>query len=198
MKSVSVAVPLNGDSVGAPRFAVFSMSEQDLKEISSAERFLDETSFSQVRRQVFNVELDTGADEVYTPEVVIERGACWLSVKAYDYAGGMEFVSETIELTDLSQAFEDSAESQLFLFGDNELDLWRALSSDSIGRWSERVIGFQVANPETGEFWEDEPSFVVLTSYEQALQNLTDAKHTSGGWQLDAITLNGIEDPIFS
>lgn len=198
MKKIFVAIPLKTKLTGAPTFAVFPMTDTDLDRIQTARELITAHDFSQVRREVFEIDLQRADCEIYTPELVIKDDSCWLSIQWYDFAGGGTVTSEPIVMSDLLETFSESADGQLCLFGEDKSELWRGLSSDPGERWSEKVIGFQVSNPETGEFWEDNPSFVVLTSKESAVRDLKVAHEEDDAWELDTIVLTGVEEPSFA
>ncbi|MDC8832833.1 hypothetical protein [Alteromonas gilva] len=58
------------------------------------------------------------------------------------------------------------------------------------------IIGFQVMNTQTGELWNDRPSFEIL-SERTAVNEYKNARKTSKDWSLTPILTGDIEEPTF-
>lgn len=199
MKAISIAIPMNFSSNVAPSFAVFRMTSQDLQSLVLVQPVIDQHNLSQVRREVFDIDLQSAEGDFYTPELVITKHACWLSLKWYEGLGdGREVTSQPMEISDLIKAFESSAGGEMHLLGKDNGSLWRMLADDPDSRWDEMPIGYQVVNTKTDAFWNDLPSFVILTSHAEAQEDLEHALKEDSAWSLHTIKLNTIEEPAFS
>ncbi len=59
------------------------------------------------------------------------------------------------------------------------------------------IMGYQVANAVTGEYWGDRPSFEILTE-QTAIKDIQEARESGQvGWVMHAILAGDIEEPTY-
>lgn len=193
MKYISVAVSMESEDNRHSFFAVFQVNEQHIRELRSIQSFDNYHDFPPALARNISVDLEEGGDDFSAPGVAVETETFRFTLAS---VAGERIVSETIQIDDLTQSFVDSSGGELLILGCEPDVLWGRLNRDAAGRWKDRIIGYQVVCRKTGLLWDDEPSFMVLTSAAKARKLYEDAHAVDSDWILDPITLSTVEEPM--
>lgn len=199
MKSIKIVMACkSGPLVQNPVAVVLNVSEADIDRIAQVITLATDHGLSEARFTKPDAQYYGGDFSATTPEIVVSDEQVWISALFHEFDAEVPINTPAITFQELNIAFNQSQSGDIWLPGTgDDVLLESVLENAEDWELSKNPIGYQVSNPDTGEHWDDRPSYEVIP-YAIALGELVEARKESPGWELWTILPDTIEEPTLA
>ena len=199
MKSIKVVITTSsGALIHSPTLAVFPITQTDLDRIGQIRELISSYDLSEARYAKPEVAYHGGDFTLGVPEIVVTGHQLYVSALFHEYETETPCNTVSFDFKDLVEAFEQSADGDIWFAGQSEEDLLEQVCENAEDfDLDKHPIGYQVANTATGEHWDDRPSYEVIP-YALASEEFEKAKGFGDKWELWTIYPDTIEEPTLA